>query len=195
LPQVRETLLIVDDFLDNAVEFREAALRLTYPPTATDSGRRDSLERINLEGLDRQISWLVNEPLAPVSTSQSHARCSLRLAQDEQIRRILINDGDWSGMLFLSRPEYDGPGLDFFRHVRTATDGSELNAAQVATSGDIVRKDAADETEWERIMRVPIRFNRLVLFRSWLWHAEGPGMGERPEDGWMAYQMLFASGS
>ena len=47
----------------------------------------------------------------------------------------------------------------------------------------IIEKDSLDESKWECVMRVPMRFNRLVLLRPWLWHTAGPGFGDRAENG------------
>ena len=176
---MRETLLIVDDFLDNATGLREAALRLTYPPQSNVN----SVEPINIEGLDRQLSWLVNEPLAPLPTP-SHGRVRLALngaAADSPVRSA---EGDWSGLLFLNRPDESSPGISFYRHRPTGTDG--------AAQGPSVT-DNADPGDWEQTMTIPVRFNRLVLFRSWLWHAHGPGFGDRIETARLDYQVTFRS--
>ena len=41
-------------------------------------------------------------------------------------------------------------------------------------------------------MQVPMRFNRLVLLRPWLWHTAGPAFGDRPENARLVYLMFFA---
>jgi hypothetical protein len=40
-------------------------------------------------------------------------------------------------------------------------------------------------------MTVPMRFNRLLLLRPWLWHTAGPGFGQTLEDGRLVYLMFF----
>ena len=42
-------------------------------------------------------------------------------------------------------------------------------------------------------MRVPMRFNRLVLLRPWLWHTAGEAFGDSLENGRLIYLMFFAS--
>ncbi|HEX5693075.1 MAG TPA: hypothetical protein VFY00_00450, partial [Arenimonas sp.] len=64
--------IIVDDFLDNAQDLREAGLRLTYPPVDGNFPGRNSHERITIQGLDQQVSKLVGEPLVALSPSQAH---------------------------------------------------------------------------------------------------------------------------
>ena len=46
---MRTALLIVDDFIDNAIGLREATLRLTCPPQQGAFPGRNSLERVNIE--------------------------------------------------------------------------------------------------------------------------------------------------
>ena len=40
-------------------------------------------------------------------------------------------------------------------------------------------------------MTVPMRYNRLVLLRPWLWHTAGPGFGDNLENGRLVYLMFF----
>ncbi|MDV3433907.1 hypothetical protein R1H25_00430 [Stenotrophomonas sp. C2852] len=40
-------------------------------------------------------------------------------------------------------------------------------------------------------MRIPMRFNRLLLLRPWFWHTAGPAFGDRPENGRLVYLMFF----
>jgi hypothetical protein len=199
---MRTSLLIVDDFMDNATGLREAALRLTYPEQQGAFPGRNSLERINIGGLEDEVSRLVNEPLVPISPLESHAKCRLTLARDEGRAKVHIDHSHWSGILYLSRPEDSQGGTDFFRHIRTNTDEAPVEKTDLAAKGyasfedmhrDIIEQDSLDDSKWERTMNVPMRFNRLVLLRPWLWHTAGPGFGERPENGRLVYLMFFKS--
>ncbi|MEG1679189.1 MAG: hypothetical protein RR326_03775, partial [Stenotrophomonas sp.] len=59
--------------------------------------------------------------------------------------------------------------------------------------GDIIERDSNDDAQWEMTMRVPMRFNRLILLRPWLWHTAGQAFGDNPENGRLIYLMFFAS--
>lgn len=200
---MQSTILVVDDFLDNATELREAALRLTYPESQQGAfPGRNSLERIQIDGLHHAASHLLNEPLVPVQPLQSHAKCRLTLASDEGRGKVHIDSSHWSGILYLSRPEDCRGGTNFYRHLRTGTDGLVADPAQLQALGyksmaemtdDIVPNDGLDDSKWEQTMQVPMRFNRLVLLRPWLWHTAGPGFGDRPENGRLVYLMFFQS--
>ncbi|HEY0180195.1 MAG TPA: DUF6445 family protein [Dokdonella sp.] len=196
------SLIIVDDFLDNAAELRRAALRLTYPQLEGAFPGRNSLERVNIEGLAEQVSRIVGEPLRPISPLQSHAKCRITLAADVGRAKVHIDRAYWSGILYLSRPQDCRGGTEFFRHIRTGTDRGPIDARELAAMGyasiedmhrDIIEKDSNDDSKWERTMQVPMRFNRLVLLRPWLWHTAGPAFGDTLENGRLVYLMFFAS--
>ena len=196
------TLLIVDDFLNNANDLRQRSLDLTYPEQEGAFPGRNSQERINIDGLDDAVSRLVGEPLLPVSPLESHAKCRLTLASDTSRAKVHIDNSHWSGILFLSRDEDSTGGTDFFRHIRTNSDRAPVYPEEFAARGyasfdemhaDIIEKDSVDDSKWELTTRVPMRFNRLVLLRPWLWHTAGPGFGDNPDNGRLVYLMFFRS--
>ena len=57
----------------------------------------------------------------------------------------------------------------------------------------ILGTDTMDDSKWEMTMRVPMRFNRLILIRPWLWHTAGESFGTTPENGRLVYLMFFES--
>ena len=196
------SFVIVDDFLENAAALRDAALRLTYPEQEGAFPGRNSLERINIEGLAEEASRLVGEPLKPISPPESHAKCRLTLARDTGRAKVHVDHSHWSGILFLSRPEDCRGGTEFFRHRATGTDRAPDSIEAVRALGfdsyeamhrEIIEKDSTDDDAWEMIMRVPMRFNRLLLLRPWLWHTAGQAFGDRPENGRLVYLMFFDS--
>ncbi|OOG40194.1 DUF6445 family protein [Rhodanobacter sp. C05] len=197
------SLIIVDDFLENAHELRSSAFRLTYPPQEAPYPGRNSQERIEISGLVQQVSHLVAEPLKVISPLQSHAKCRISLAADKGTAKVHIDPGTyWSGILYLSRPEDCVGGTEFFRHRRTGTDHAPIDPRERARLGyasdaemyrDIIERDSSDDSQWELTMQVPMRFNRLVLLRPWLWHTAGPSFGDSMENGRLVYLMFFAS--
>jgi hypothetical protein len=196
------SLIVVDDFLENPQELREAALRLTYPEQEGAFPGRNSLERVTVEGLVEEASRLIGEPLKPISPLQSHAKCRITLAADRGRAKVHIDQAHWSGILYLSRPEDCRGGTEFFRHIPTGTDRAPINGQELAAMGfssaeemhrEIIERDSVDDSKWELAMQVPMRFNRLVLLRPWLWHTAGPAFGDRIENGRLVYLMFFAS--
>ena len=196
------TLMVVDDFLNNAEQLRARALQLTYPEQEGAFPGRNSVERIGIDGLDQAVSRLVGEPLVPVSPLQSHGKCRLTLGSDKGRAKVHIDNSHWSGILYLSRDEDSIGGTEFFRHIRTNSDRAPVHKEELAKRGyssfdemhaDIIEKDSNDDSKWELTTRVPMRFNRLVLLRPWLWHTAGPGFGDTPENARLVYLMFFQS--
>jgi hypothetical protein len=194
------SLIIVDDFLDNAREVREAGLRLQYPPMQGNFPGRNSAQAVNLEGLEQEVSRLVGEPLVP-APGQAHGRFRITLAGDVGKARVHVDASHWSGILYLSEPQHCRGGTEFFRHLPSNTDRGAYNDAEAQAMGyasakqmmaDIL-EDTLDESRWELTMRVPMRFNRLVLLRPWLWHTAGENFGSTLQDGRLIYLMFFAS--
>jgi hypothetical protein len=198
---MRVSMIVVDNFLDNAEALRDAALRLTYEKRdGTFFPGRNSVERINIAGLEQQVSHLVGEPLQPAPPPESHARLRITLADDVGRGHIHMDPGHWSGILYLSRPEDCQGGTDFFRHKPTDTDQAPEHPSGLAKLGfssyeqmhtEIIQKDGKDESKWEKTMTVPMRFNRLLLLRPWLWHTAGAGFGDTLENGRLVYLMFF----
>ena len=196
------TTLVVDDFLDNAHELREAAMRLEYPEVRGLYPGLNSRERLGITGLEQEISRLVGEPLVPMPPPQAHGKFRITTAADVGKARVHVDTAHWSGILYLSRPEDCRGGTEFFRHIPTNTDRGPVNDAEARAHGyasakqmisNILERDTADESKWEMTMRVPMRFNRLVLLRPWLWHTAGEAFGSSMQDGRLIYLMFFAS--
>ncbi|MBN8480701.1 MAG: hypothetical protein J0L88_03815 [Xanthomonadales bacterium] len=196
------SLIVVDDFFSDPQALRDAALRLDYPPQQGAFPGRNSQQRLSLPGLAEAVSRIVGEPLKPVEPLQSHAKCRVTLAADEGRAKVHIDQSHWSGILYLSRPRDCRGGTDFFRHRRTGSDRAPIDAQELAAMGyasmaemhhDIIERDSNDDSAWEPTMQVPMRYNRLVLLRPWLWHTAGAGFGTTLEEARLVFLMFFAS--
>lgn len=196
-------LIVIDDFLPNAMELRERALKLDYTVEGRYPGL-NSAQKINIPGLDQMISQLVYEPVrAPWTKDFSHGSCRVALAKDDRPARIHIDQSHWSALLYLTLPEHCQGGTEFFRHVPTGTDHLPLTPAALREAGfesydelktQILEKDALDRSKWELTMTVPMRFNRLVLLQPQYWHTAGHSFGTSIENGRLVYLMFFLRG-
>jgi|SRR5690554_1115225 len=197
------SMIIVDDFFGNAQGLRETALKLTYPEQEGPYPGRNSVERINLEGLTEEVSRIVGEPLVALDRDQAHGKCRISLASDVGAAKVHVDPSHWSGILYLSEPEDCRGGTEFFRHIETNTERAPYNDAEAIQrfgassakewTSNILDRDSVDDSKWEMTMRVPMRFNRLVLLRPWLWHTAGESFGDSLENGRLIYLMFFAS--
>lgn len=195
------SLIVIDDFIDTADQLRDAALRLTYPPQEGMYPGRNSVERINLGGLEEEVSRTVGERVRGLPPPQAHGKFRLTMEADRGKARVHVDAAHWSGILYLSRPEDCRGGTEFFRHLPSGLDRTPYSDEEARRYGypsgremtRAILDDGLDESKWERTMLVPMRFNRLVLFRPWLWHTAGENFGDRPENARLVYLMFFGT--
>ncbi len=201
------SLLIVDDFLKDPWAARRAALALEYDP-ARQHGNFPGLNSsrpLDTGAVDATVSRLLGIKLGPARGTQ-HGHCRLTRKADKGRSGVHIDPAAYSGILYLSRPEDcalpQAGGTDFFRHRRTGLEAVPQDPAQIAASGyadinalieDVVNKDTAFPAKWERTMRVPARFNRLLLFSPWQFHNAAPGFGATPQDARLVMLLFFGA--
>jgi hypothetical protein len=106
----------------------------------------------------------------------------------------------WSGIVYLTLPEYCRGGTEFYRHKGLDSDHAPLYDSEVTEAGydscalftqDLTRRDSNDESNWEHLFTVPMRFNRCVLFRPWFWHTPGKSFGDREENARLVQMFFF----
>jgi hypothetical protein len=198
------SLIVVDDFFSNAQGLRDAALKMDYPQVEGPYPGRNSAQRINLPGLSQEVSRLVGEPLVAMDQDQAHGRCRIALGGDKGRAKVHVDGSHWSGILYLSKPEDCRGGTEFFRHRESDSERAPWSDQEAMQrfgapsakqwTADVMDRDTNDDSKWEMTMRVPMRFNRLVLLRPWLWHTAGESFGNSLADGRLIYLMFFRSG-
>lgn len=197
-----ETVLVIDDFMNDPEPIRAAALSLCYPPASGSQyfPGRNSDRRMQIAGLDEAVSRIVGKPLIPTAGSV-HAHCRLTLAGEIGRGGVHVDPNHWSGVLFLSEPPEPGAsGTDFFRHLPSDTVNAPTSKEELARFGldsfsemwtRVITPHTLDESKWELTRRVEAKLNRLVLFRPWMWHNAGPGFGHDPETGRLVYLLFY----
>ena len=202
------SLLIIDDFLADPWSARRAALGLTYDP-AQQHGNFPGLNSsapLDTAPVDAAVSRLLGVSLGAAPGTQ-HGHCRLTRKGAKGRSGVHIDPATYSGILYLSRPEDcvkpDAGGTDFFRHKRTGLEKVPTDPLALAQSGyadanalveDVVNRDTFHPAKWERVMRVPMRFNRLILFSPWLFHNSADGFGTTGENGRLVHLQFYARG-
>lgn len=199
------SLIIIDDFLADPWAARRAALALEYD-SAKQYGNFPGLNSstpLDTSGVDSTVSRVIGTKLGPAPGTQ-HGACRLTRKGDKGKSGVHIDPASYSGILHLSRPEdcarSDAGGTDFFRHRRTGLEAVPQDAARIAASGydnvndlidDVVNRDTLLPARWERTLRVPTRFNRLLLFSPWQFHNAAPGFGTTPDNARLVMLLFF----
>ena len=199
-------LTIIDDFLSDPWAARRAALALEYAPPGTGGNYpgRDTTGALPVDAIDASVSRQLGVELVGAPGTE-HGHCRMTLKADRGRSGVHVDPAFYSGILYLSRPEDclkpGAGGTDFFRHKRTGLERVPANGAELAATGydtvddlvaDVVNKDTTHPAKWERVMRVPMRFNRLVLFSPWQFHTAAPGFGTDPESARLVMLLFFA---
>ncbi len=197
------SVIIVDDFYDHPEDVRRAALSFDYPPhqgVLTFPGR-NSQQKLQPPGLTQVISQIVGEPLAVASgpgAFHCHFRVTLAGEPSRYLAHVDPSSLSWVGVIYLTRPEHCRGGTTFFRHRALGSDRTpagleDLTPLGVTSIAELLRRDAKDAASWEHIMTLPMRFNRMVLYRPWLWHSADAAFGKTAEDGRLIQLLAFES--
>ena len=195
------SLMVIDDFLDNPLAAREQALKLGYPADAQSGNYAGttSARPLNINQVSEAVSKRLNVSLTGADgTLHMHTRLTLR--GDKGRTGVHIDPCFYSGILFLSLPEHCKGGTDFYEHRRTKLERVPSRPSDLMAAGytsvnqfveEVVNKDTFKAERWQRTLRIPARFNRLVLFSPWMFHNAGPGFGTSLQDGRLVCLLFF----
>lgn len=91
------------------------------------------------------------------------------------------NNCAWAGVVYLTPNAPETDGTVFWKHKRTGLEAIPRTKEGIEPFGDLktfLDTEGVDYSLWEKVWSVPYRYNRLVLFRPWLFHSPGPGFGD-----------------
>ena len=196
-----QSLIVIDDFYPDPEEVRRAALGCAYPEVSgppTFPGR-NARQKFTPQGMDQAVSQVLGEPVAgDPNPDTTHGKFRITLAADKS--RYLVHadptDLTWVGVVYLNLPEQCRGGTAFFRHKGLNSDRTPLTREELAAYGpasvaELLSQDGNDPDKWQHLMTVPMRFNRLILYRPWLWHSAGEVFGTSLEDGRLIQLVAF----
>ena len=196
--------LIIDDFYDDPHQVRELALSVEYEKTREDAyyPGNNTTRAFDQGGLNEVISSLVHEPvMGNPLTAHGGFRMAMEGAEEHATRRIHVDGANyWSGIVYLNLPEHCRGGTEFYRHKGLDSDHAPLYDSEVKQYGydscalfaqDLTKRDSKDDSKWEHLFTVPMRFNRCVLFRPWLWHTPTESFGDRKENARLIQMFFF----
>lgn len=196
-----DEIYVIDGLLKNPHFMRQQGLEADYPTPPEQqwyAGLNSSRSYLiaNLDDFFRQVT---GEPVVP---AKGNVHGYFRLCLEGQTGKggVHIDWSHWTGVYFLTLDEHAQGGTDFFRHrpsgtLRAPVYADDWNAWDVSTPddlwGNVIRPQTNDSSKWELVRHVPMKFNRVVLFRPWLWHNARPGFGDRPQNGRLIYVLSY----
>jgi hypothetical protein len=198
-----DAIYVIDDFLRDPHLMRRLGLKAEYPVPAETPWYpgRNSRQPYPIAGLDEYIGQITGGRVTPLADS-AHTKFRLCRAGESGKGGFHIDNCHWTGVYCLTLDEHAQGGTDFFRHrpsntLRAPVYPEDWQAWPFDTIAklwnEVIHPHTNDPSKWELVRRVPMKFNRLVLFRPWLWHNAGPGFGDRAENGRLIYVLSYNS--
>jgi Flp pilus assembly protein TadD len=198
-------LVVWDDFLDDPQASRETALALCAEAArASVLGNFPGVQSLaqDCQATMQRIADALGRPVKWDSPDNGALRVSL--ASDEARADVHVDNPTlpriFGGVLCLTLPQHCRGGTGFYRHRGTGwarrPDPVQLQERGFASFLDFQRRclpanrrqsfdqwHRQRDATWEWLFEVPLRFNRLVLFRSDFFHAITDLFGDAPGNG------------
>lgn len=188
--------IIVDDFYPNPdeIHFIANALETEDSSSGNYSGCMTTIPFYQQE--HQQIFYMLTGQVLNPSTQLS-GKFRFSLESDKSKQHIHFDPGQncqWAGVVYLQKPEHyslnNDSGTYFWKHKRTGLTSIPLTQEGIEQYGwknvddlkDFLETDGLDESLWEQTLHVPYKYNRLVLFRPWMFHSPGKNFGNTKEN-------------
>lgn len=180
---MRTNLIVVDDFYSNPHQVREFALNQEFSVTGNFPGTRtktfmnyhtkDKIQNILENAAGNVIDWFEIDGFS--------GSFQITTAAD---RSWIHTDhfNTWAGVCYLTPDAPLTTGTTLYRHKKT---GSRYEHQLQAY-------DSMDTTHWEAVDRIGNVFNRLILYRSDIFHRSTEYFGSNRETGRL-FQLFFFS--
>lgn len=187
-------VIVIDDFYQNPDLVYDTIYSL--PTEDSSSGNYSGVmtqEAFFTEDHQRIFYHITGEKLAPCTALSGKIRFSLE--SDKASQHIHFDPNTmWAGVCFLQKPEYysveNNNGTIIWKHKRTGLtsipttqEGIEKYGWKTAEDLKVfLETDGVDESLWEKTLEVPYKYNRLVMFRPWMFHSPGKNFGDKKEN-------------
>jgi hypothetical protein len=203
--------VIWDDFYDNPKQLRELILQSGFedPNDSNYPGRNSKVINYPNE-FNEFFSFLASEKLKPAENSHCGG---FRIQNAGETGKQYIHvdlpslKTTWAAICYLSLPEHytkeDGTvydsGTKFWKNKATGLEHLPYDIEYLKTIGlntpddlfHFMNTEGTDESKWIEMMSTPIKFNRLIMFRSNLWHSQAELFGDSMENGRLIQTFFF----
>jgi hypothetical protein len=179
---MRTNVIITEDFYLNVDELRSFALsqdfsqRGNYPGLRTKSFLNDSIKEI-IQNILRPISGNVTQ-----WNDRDGLTGCFEIATASNRSWVHTDEyNTWAGVCYLTPDAPLSGGTGLFMYKKTGSmyeDGTDYSS------------DTQDMTKWDLVDRIANRYNRLVLYRSDIYHTSLDYFGKNLQDGRL-FQLFF----
>jgi hypothetical protein len=198
-------VIVCDDFFPDPHGIRDIALESQYE----DYNINNNYPGINSKNpfwdnnLQAILSSITGSGVYPTPNSScGHFRSTKKNDTSKQVIHFDPKpEQKWAGVVYLSLPkDYQDIdcGTKMYRHKKSNMSVAPFDYKQssiigVRTQEDMVKffeTDGVNDSLWDVEMNVPFKFNRLVLFRPWMWHGIAGQFGNSIETSRLT-QLIF----
>ena len=199
---MKQKIIVVDDFYENPDEVRKCGLLNEYPDPGDDytyPGKNSKGEYYNDE-VHNKFERIVKGGLIP---AEQNGYFRISLEDDKHKQDVHVDPAwEWGGVIYLNTPDQciDEGGTSFWRHNTLHMEMCPKNDKQAQFYGwpsykeawwTNVYGDGQQREKWTRYMLCPMRYNRLVLFRTYLWHSHNYNFGTDINNGRLVQLFFF----
>jgi hypothetical protein len=201
---MRRDIIVVDDFLENPDAVREYALAQQFDLYGGKNWPGcDSADQHGEEEMTKACSDVVGEKLAINPENKCSYFRHTRIGEiGSQHIHFDPNSGlVWAGVLYLTPTVHPTGGTKFWKHNATGwekaptnEEGAEYGLHSHQDMVQFLNIEGKDESRWTELDNIAFKYNRLVMFRPWMWHSNGDWFGTTYEDARLV-QLFFFHGA
>ncbi len=197
--------IVIDDFYGNPDELVQVALE---SPKETGAPNRDYAGVMSTEyflGAESR-DLFKNLTMEPSINSSTEQNGRIRFTKADDPTKIHIHydagkDTKWAGAVYLSKEHPVTDGTCFWKHIRTGLEAAPSTFEELAKHGwssleefrAFLETEGLDESLWKKTLTIPYKYNRLVLYRPWLFHSAGPAFGDTLETSRIVQTLFMGS--
>jgi hypothetical protein len=199
---MKRNIIVIDNFYSDPDKIRQFALNSSYPEpedSYTYPGK-NSQENYYPEELHQRFEQILNRKLTPAKPN-GYFRLSL---EKDTYRQDVHVDPVWEfgAVCYLNTPDQtiDEGGTSFWIHNKTKMEKCPRSDEEARLYGYSSTKEAwwttiygegLDRSKWTRYFLSPMKYNRIVIFKSDFWHSHNYNFGTNLQNGRLVQLFFF----
>jgi hypothetical protein len=136
------------------------------------------------------ISTLIGNKVIPSTSFTGKFRFTKEKDEYQQDIHFDPYGNSWAGVVYLTPNIEDTDGTIFWKHKKTGLESIPRTLKGINQYGwkdtddlkTFLTTEGVDHSCWNKTMVVPYKYNRMVIFRPWMFHSPGSSFGDTFEN-------------